>query len=168
MVYQKKLLLVFACLVISSCNLTEYKQLKIDTKKYYFSFSQNIPSSLQERINTLIGNNSSEINNKKTEIYISEYKLKTYDIYAGSALRALEKEIKASISFDIKDVHSMNSDHSMHMDQSMNMKTLNVMKRFSAIELNPMAENAMTKFMENEAINDLIDQLILEVSLLDL
>ena len=168
MVYQKKLLLVFACLVISSCNLTEYKQLKIDTKKYYFSFSQNIPSSLQERINTLIGNNSSEINNKKTEIYISEYKFKIYDIYAGSALRALEKEIKASISFDIKDVHSMNSNHSMHMDHLMNTKTLNVMKRFGAIELNPVAENAMIKFMENEAMKDLIDQLILEVSLVDL
>ena len=42
------------------------------------------------------------------------------------------------------------------------------MKRFSAIELNPLAENELMKFMENEAINDLIDQLILEVSLLDL
>jgi hypothetical protein len=101
-------------------------------------------------------------------------------IYSGSALRALEKEIKASISFNIVGSDSMNMDHSMHMNQSMNMdhsmhmnqsmniKTVNIMKRFSAIELNPMAENAMIQFMENEVINDLIDQLILEVSLVDL
>jgi hypothetical protein len=31
-----------------------------------------------------------------------------------------------------------------------------------------MAENAMIQFMENQVINDLIDQLILEVSLVDL
>jgi predicted S18 family serine protease len=89
-------------------------------------------------------------------------------IYSGSALRALEKEIKASISFNIVGSDSMNMDHSMHMNQSMNIKTVNIMKRFSAIELNPMAENAMIQFMENEVINDLIDQLILEVSLVDL
>ena len=168
MIYKKKLLLIFVCLVISSCNITEYKQFKLDTEKYYFKFNQNIPSSLQKKIKTLIGHDSGDINDKKKEIHISEYKLEVYDIYAGSALRALEKEIKASISFEIKDGHSMNMDHSMHMDHSKNTKTLNVMKRFSAIELNPMAENSMIKFMENEAINDLIDQLILEVSLVDL
>ena len=104
----------------------------------------------------------------KTEIHISKYELKTSDIYAGSALRSLEKEIKASLSFNTKNRHSMNKDHSMHMNHPMNGKTLNVMKRFSSIELNPLAENEVMKFMENEAINDLIDQLILEVSLLDL
>tara|TARA_Y200000002_G_scaffold360435_1_gene345698 strand:- start:190 stop:696 length:507 start_codon:yes stop_codon:yes gene_type:complete len=168
MVYQKKLLLVFACLVISSCNLTEYKQFKIDNKKYYFTFNQNIPSSFQEKVITKLGHNSDDMSNKKTEVQIIKYELKTSSIYSGSALRALEKEIKASISFNIVGSNSMNMDHSMHMNQSMNIKTVNIMKRFSAIELNPMAENAMIQFMENQVINDLIDQLILEVSLVDL
>ena len=168
MVYQKKLLLVFACLVISSCNLTEYKQFKIDNKKYYFTFNQNIPSSFQEKVITKLGHNSDDMSNKKTEVQIIKYELKTNSIYSGSALRALEKEIKASISFNIVGSNSMNMDHSMHMNQSMNIKTVNIMKRFSAIELNPMAENAMILFMENQVINDLIDQLILEVSLVDL
>ena len=168
MVYQKKLLLVFACLVISSCNLTEYKQFKIDNKKYYFTFNQNIPSAFQEKVNTKLGHNSDDMSDKKTEVQIIKYELKTNSIYSGSALRALEKEIKASISFNIVGSNSMNMDHSMHMNQSMNIKTVNIMKRFSAIELNPMAENAMIQFMENEVINDLIDQLILEVSLVDL
>ena len=168
MVYQKKLLIVFACLVISSCNLTEYKQFKIDNKKYYFTFNQNIPSSFQEKVNTKLGHNSDDMSDKKTEVQIIKYELKTNSIYSGSALRALEKEIKASISFNVVGSNSMNMDHSMHMDQSMNIKTVNIMKRFSAIELNPMAENAMIQFMENEVINDLIDQLFLEVSLVDL
>ena len=95
-------------------------------------------------------------------------------IYSGSALRALEKEIKATISFNVKSGNSMNMDHSMHMSHSMHMdhsmdrKSVNIMKRFSAIELNPLADNEMTKFMESEALNDLIDQLIIEVSLIDL
>ena len=174
MVYQKKLLLVFACLVISSCNLTEYKQFKIDNKKYYFTFNQSIPSSFQEKVNTKLGHNSDDMSDKKTEVQIIKYELKMNSIYSGSALRALEKEIKASISFNIVGSNSMNMDHSMHMNhsmhinQSMNIKTVNIMKRFSAIELNPMAENAMIQFMENQVINDLIDQLILEVSLVDL
>ena len=168
MVYQKKLLLVFACLVISSCNLTEYKQFKIDNKKYYFTFNQSIPSSFQEKVNTKLGHNSDDMSDKKTEVQIIKYELKTNSIYSGSALRALEKEIKASINFNIVGSNSMNMDHSMHINQSMNIKTVNIMRRFSAIELNPMAENAMIQFMENEVINDLIDQLILEVSLVDL
>ena len=168
MTYQKKLLLLFACLVISSCNLTEYKQFKIDNKKYYFTFNQNIPSSFQEKVNTRLGHNSDDMSVKKTEVQIIKYELRTNSIYSGSALRALEKEIKASISFNVVGSNSMNMDHSMHMNQSMNIKTVNIMKRFSAIELNPTAENAMIQFMENEVINDLIDQLILEVSLVDL
>ena len=56
----------------------------------------------------------------------------------------------------------------MNMDHSMDTKSVSIMKRFSAIELNPLAENEMTKFMESEALNDLIDQLMIEVSLIDL
>ena len=101
MIYQKKLLLVFACLFISSCNLTEYKQFKIDNKKYYFTFNQSIPSSFQEKVNTKLGHNSDDMSDKKTEVQIIKYEFKTNSIYSGSALRALEKEIKASISFNI-------------------------------------------------------------------
>ena len=174
MIYKKELLLVLVCFVISSCNINEYKQFKIDNGKYYFTYNQDIPSSLQEKINSMIGQSSYSDNSKKSEINIIKYELRTYDIYSGSALRALEKEIKATISFNVKSGNSMNMDHSMHMshsmhmDHSMDIKSVNIMKRFSAIELNPLADNEMTKFMESEALNDLIDQLIIEVSLIDL
>ncbi len=162
MIYKKELLLVLVCFVISSCNMTEYKQLKIDNGKYYFTYNQDIPFSLQEKINSMIGQSSYSDNSKKSEIHIIKYELRAYDIYSGSALRALEKEIKATISFNVKSGNSMNMDHSM------DTKSVNIMKRFSAIELNPLANNEMTKFMESEALNDLIDQLIIEVSLIDL
>ena len=64
--------------------------------------------------------------------------------------------------------HSTHEDHSMQMNHSNNAKTINSMKRFSAIELNPLAENEMNKFMEKEIMNDVIEQLILEVNLIDL
>ena len=162
MIYKKELLLVLVCFVISSCNMTEYKQFKIDNGKYYFTYNQDIPLSLQEKINSMIGQSSYSDNSKMSEIHIIKYELRTYDIYSGSALRALEKEIKATISFSLKSGNSMNMDHSM------DTKSVNIMKRFSAIELNPLAENEMTKFMESEALNDLIDQLMIEVSLIDL
>ena len=162
MIYKKELLLVLVCFVISSCNITEYKQIKIDNEKHYFTYNQDIPFSLQEKINSMIGQSSYSDNSKKSEIHIIKYELRAYDIYSGSALRALEKEIKATISFSLK------SDNSMNMDHSMDTRSVNVMKRFSAIELNPLAENEMTKFMESEALNDLIDQLMIEVSLIDL
>ena len=168
MIYKKELLLVLVCFVISSCNINEYKQLKIDNGKYYFTYNQDIPFSLQEKINSMIGQSSYSDNSKKSEIHIIKYELRAYDIYSGSALRALEKEIKATISFNVKSGNSMNMDHSMHMDHSMDTKSVTIMKRFSAIELNPLAENEMTKFMESEALNDLIDQLMIEVNLIDL
>ena len=168
MIYKKELLLVLVCFVISSCNISEYKQLKIDNGKYYFTYNQDIPFSLQEKINSMIGQSSYSDNSKKSEIHIIKYELRAYDIYSGSALRALEKEIKATISFNVKSGNSLNMDHSMHMDHSMDTISVSIMKRFSAIELNPLAENEMTKFMESEALNDLIDQLMIEVSLIDL
>ena len=168
MIYKKELLLVLVCFVISSCNISEYKQLKIDNGKYYFTYNQDIPFSLQEKINSMIGQSSYSDNSKKSEIHIIKYELRAYDIYSGSALRALEKEIKATISFNVKSGNSLNMDHSMHMDHSMDTISVSIMKRFSAIELNPLAENEMTKFIESEALNDLIDQLIIEVSLIDL
>ena len=54
------------------------------------------------------------------------------------------------------------------MDHSSNKKTINSMKRFTAIELNPLAENQMSKFMAEEIMNDVIEQLIVEVNLIDL
>ena len=122
---------------------------------------------LKEKFIFLNGSNLDN-NDEKIEVNIIKYDLKTYDIYSGAALRAMEKEIKATISFSVKENTSMQMNHNMNMHHKMNSKSINVTKRFSAIELNPLAENQMIEYMEREIINELIDQLILEVNLIDM
>ena len=167
MVYKKEILLLFACFFVASCNVGEFKQFKFNSGEYYFTFNQNIPNLLKEKIIFLNGSNTNN-NEEKIEVNIIQYNLRTYEIYSGAALRAIEKEIKATLSFSVKENASMHMNHSMNMDHKMDSKSINVTKRFSAIELNPLAENQMIEYMEKEIVNDLIDQLILEVNLIDL
>lgn len=167
MFYKKEILLLFACFFVASCNIDGFKQLELDSEEYYFTFNQSIPTLLKEKIIFLNGSNTDN-NEDKIEVNIIKYDLRTYEIYAGSALRSIEKEIKATLSFNVKESVSMNMNHSKNMDHKMNSKSINVTKRFSAIELNPLAENQMIEYMEKEIVNDLIDQLILEVNLIDL
>ena len=167
MFYKKEILLLFACFFVTSCNIGGFKQLELDSEEYYFTFNQSIPTLLKEKIIFLNGSNTDN-NEDKIEVNIIKYDLKTYDIYSGAALRAMEKEIKATISFSVKENTSMHMNHNMNMHHKMNSKSINVTKRFSAIELNPLAENQMIEYMEREIVNDLIDQLILEVNLIDM
>ena len=172
--YTKGLLLLLLSIVITSCNLNEYKKLQPDKNKYYFSFDQEVPNNFQLKIKEVFGDNFEKIDNEKIHINISSFDLNKYEVYSGTSSRAMEIELKAKLNFSIDDSksikmdHSMHSNHSMHMNHSNNIKTINSMKRFSAIELNPLAENQMSKFMEEEIINDVIEQLILEVNLIDL
>ena len=157
--YTKGLLLILLSIVITSCNLNEYKKLQLDKNKYYFSFDQDVPNSFQLKIKEVFGDNFEKVDN---------------EVYSGTTLRAMEIELKAKLNFSIDDSKSLkmdnlkHSNHSMHINHSSKTKTINSMKRFSAIELNPLAENEMSKFMEEEIINDVIEQLILEVNLIDL
>ena len=152
--YTKGLLLILLSIVITSCNLNEYKKLQLDKNKYYFSFDQEVPNSFQLKIKEVFGDNFEKVDNEKIHINVSSFDLKKYEVYSGTTLRAMEIELKAKLNFSI--------------DNSNNIKTINSMKRFSAIELNPLAQNQMSKFMEEEIINDVIEQLILEVNLIDL
>ena len=152
--YTKGLLLILLSIVITSCNLNEYKKLQLDKNKYYFSFDQEVPNSFQLKIKEVFGNNFEKVDNEKIHINVSSFDLNKYEVYSGTSLRAMEIELKAKLNFSI--------------DDSNNIKTINSMKRFSAIELNPLAENQMSKFMEEEIINNVIEQLIIEVNLIDL
>ena len=152
--YTKGLLLILLSIVITSCNLNEYKKLQLDKNKYYFSFDQEVPNNFQLKIKEVFGDNFEKVDNEKIHINVSSFDLNKYDVYSGTSLRAMEIELKAKLNFSI--------------DNSNNIKTINSMKRFSAIELNPLAQNQMSKFMEEEIINDVIEQLILEVNLIDL
>ena len=160
--YTKGLLLILLSIVITSCNLNEYQKLQLDKNKYYFSFDQEVPNNFQLKIKEVFGDNFEKVDNEKIHINLSSFDLNKYEVYSGTSLRAMEIELKAKLNFSIEDSKSIKMDHSN------NIKTINSMKRFSAIELNPLAQNQMSKFMEEEIINDVIEQLILEVNLIDL
>ena len=152
--YTTGLLLILLSIVITSCNLNEYKKLQLDKNKYYFSFDQEVPNNFQLKIKEVFGDNFEKVDYEKIHINLRSFDLNKYEVYSGTSLRAMEIELKAKLNFSI--------------DDSNNIKTINSMKRFSAIELNPLAQNQMSKFMEEEIINDVIEQLILEVNLIDL
>jgi hypothetical protein len=90
------------------------------------------------------------------QIKINNYVFKKYDIYSGNSLRALESEAKSSIRISIDN------------DDKVINKTLMSMKRFGSIELNPLAEQEMVYFIENELLEDLLNQITLEVNIIDM
>ena len=147
MIFEKKLCIIIICLVMVSCNLNQYSKFSFESDKFYFTFNNNIPSSLKTKINS-INNLSSDNANSKIQVNIKDYNINRYDIYSGSALKALVFEIFTK--------------------NSIITKNINVVKRSNAIELNPLAENEMFKYIEEEIMNDLIRQLTLEVTLIDL
>ncbi len=174
MTYKRELFLILLSFMITSCNLNEYQKLQFDKNKYYFSFENEVPKEFQSEIEKIFGNKFDKVDDKKIHLNINSFDINKYNVYSGTALRAMEIELKAKLVFSINNSGSMKMDHSTHEDHSMQMnhsnnaKTINSMKRFSAIELNPLAENEMNKFMEKEIMNDVIEQLILEVNLIDL
>ena len=71
-------------------------------------------------------------------------------------MRALETEMSVSINIKVK------------KNNKIIEKIIVSTKRFSAIELNSLAEKEMFNFIEEQLINDLIDKLIIEVNLIDM
>tara|TARA_B100000902_G_scaffold29630_1_gene35608 strand:+ start:1265 stop:1771 length:507 start_codon:yes stop_codon:yes gene_type:complete len=159
------LVLLALVLVVSACNTSQFQKLDLNDSYYQLTFGKKIPLKLKQQATSVFTKNqhssvftknqhSSSIQNNYIEI--SNYLFKKYDVYAGNALRALETEI--SISVDIK----------VKKNDRFVSKTIVSTKRFGSIELNPLAEKEMLKFVEEQLINDLIDKLIVEVELIDL
>ena len=184
--YKRELFLILLSFMIASCNLNEYQKLQFDKNKYNFLFENEVPKEFKSEIEKIFGDRFDKDDDKKIRLNINSFNINKYNVYSGTALRAMEIELKAKLVFSIDNSgpmkvghsmhtdhsghmeHSTHEDHSMQMNHSNNVKTINSMKRFSAIELNPLAENEMNKFMEKEIMNDVIEQLILEVNLIDL
>ena len=139
---------------VQSCELNQFEQAKISSNSYLLIFDSSIPTSFQTKLNSIFKLKND--NNKNIQIKINNYVFKKYDIYSGSSLRALESEVKSSIRMSIDS------------DDKVTNKTLMSMKRFSSIELNPMAEQEMVYFIENELLEDLLNQITLEVNIIDM
>tara|TARA_B100000530_G_scaffold309295_1_gene234958 strand:+ start:60 stop:530 length:471 start_codon:yes stop_codon:yes gene_type:complete len=148
-------ILLATLIFIQGCALNEYQQVKINDNSYLVTFDSSIPKSLQNKIDSILKLKTGNEQGKNIQIYLSSYMSKQYDLYSGDSLRALESEIKSSIKISIDNNKITN-------------KTLMSMKRFNSIELNPLAEQEMIYFIENEILEDLFNQIILEVNLIDM
>ena len=150
------LVLLASVLVVSACNTNQFQKLDLNDSYYQLTFGKNVPLKLKQQATSVFTKNQQSTSIQNNDIEINNYLLQKYDVYAGNALRALETEI--SISIDIK----------VKKNDKFISKTIESTKRFSSIELNPLAEKEMLKFVEEQLINDLIDKLIVEVKLIDL
>ena len=148
-------ILLATLIFIQGCALNEYQQVNINDNSYLVTFDSSIPKSLQNKIDSILKLKTGNEQGKNIQIYVSSYMSKQYDLYSGDSLRALESEIKSSIKISIDNNKITN-------------KTLMSMKRFNSIELNPLAEQEMIYFIENEILEDLFNQIILEVNLIDM
>ena len=149
-------ILLATLIFIQGCALNEYQQVKINDNSYLVTFDSSIPKSLQNKIDSILKLKTGNEQHKNIQIYVSSYMSKQYDLYSGDSLRALESEIKSSIKISIDNNNKITN------------KTLMSMKRFNSIELNPLAEQEMVYFIENEILEDLFNQIILEVNLIDM
>ena len=150
------LVLLALVLVVSACNTSQFQKLSLNDSYYRLSFGKNVPLKLKQQATSVFTKNQQSTSIQNNNIEINNYLSKRYDVYAGNALRGLETEI--SISIDIK----------VKKNDKFISKTIVSTKRFSSIELNPLAEKEMSKLVEEQLINDLIDKLIIEVKLIDL
>ena len=150
------LVLLTLVLVVSACNTSQFEKLDLNDSYYELTFGKSVPLKLKQKATSILTKNQQSTSIQNNDIEINNYLFKKYDVYAGNALRALETEI--SISIDIK----------VKKNDKFISKTIVSTKRFSSIELNPLAEKEMLKFVEEQLINDLIDKLIIEVELIDL
>ena len=150
------LVLLALVLVVSACNTSQFQKLDLNDSYYQLTFGKNVPLKLKQQATSVFTKNQQSTSIQNNNIEINNYLSKRYDVYAGNALRALETEI--SISIDIK----------VKKNDKFISKTIVSTKRFNSIELNPLAEKEMLKFVKEQLINDLIDKLIIEVKLIDL
>ena len=150
------LVLLALVLVVSACNTSQFQKLNLNDSYYQLTFGKNVPLKLKQQASSVFTKNQLSTSIQNNNIEINNYLFKKYDVYAGNAMRALETEI--SISIDIK----------VKKNDKFISKTILSTKRFNSIELNPLAEKEMLKFVEEQLINDLIDKLIIEVKLIDL
>ena len=148
--------LLILLILIQGCALNQYQQVKINNNNYLVNFDIGIPKEIQAKINSALKSSTGSTSDKTITIDITNYKSSQYDIYSGNSLRSLEKEIKSSLKITI------------NLDKTVINKSLMSMKRYSSIELNPLAEKEMLNFIKNEIFDDLYNQIILEESLIDL
>jgi outer membrane lipopolysaccharide assembly protein LptE/RlpB len=152
---KSSLFLFIILFLISGCayNVLDYSNVK--NKDFQLSFASDVPNELKNKINSVFQDNSLSSNLNSNFIKISGFTIETYNIFSGKALRALEVEVKSSMSLTIT------------IGNKTSKKKLMAMKRYNANELNILAEKEMLDFIKKEIYEDFLDQIVLEVGLIE-
>ena len=145
--------ILFLALFVSSCG---YNQVVIKGGGLNFDsikFDESVPQNFKDQVSYFFNVGSSKEN---SYLGITSYVAKEYNIYAGDALRALEGEITLMLQVELK------------LNDSLVRKSFSSTKRYKSNELNPFAQNQMIELLKESMQKDIIQQIIVEVSALEM
>ena len=145
--------ILFLALFVSSCG---YNQVVIKGGGLNFDsikFDETVPQNFKDQVSYFFNLGSSKEN---SYLGITSYVAKEYNIYAGDALRALEGEITLMLQVELK------------LNNSLVRKSFSSTKRYKSNELNPFAQNQMIELLKESMQKDIIQQIIVEVSALEM
>lgn len=145
--------ILFLALFVSSCG---YNQVVIKGGGLNFDsikFDETVPQNFKDQVSYFFNSGSSKEN---SYLGITSYVAKEYNIYAGDALRALEGEITLMLQVELK------------LNDSLVRKSFSSTKRYKSNELNPFAQNQMIELLKESMQKDIIQQIIVEVSALEM
>jgi hypothetical protein len=153
--FNKIIFSFIALIFLGGCN---YSQVSINNElgeKYVINYDNSIPESIKNKLNFVF--NQSDIKDRKEAIQInlSGYQSSEYKIYAGAQLRSLEGEVSSSLTFNIDSPQDV-------------QKEINIVRRYDSNELNPFADKEAYKLVKKNINDEIIDRIILEVSLLEM
>ena len=149
----------FTCItlfLLSSCNFNQVMINPLDKEDYSIRFDSSVPFHLNKEIKSAFNFYNENDAEPKTKIYIKDYSLQDYTIYAGSALRSLEGEITAKFQIKIE-----NSEKAQD-------KSIEIVKRYKSNELNPFSEKEMIKKVQENIYKEILDEIIREVSFFEM
>ena len=145
--------ILFLALFVSSCG---YNQVVIKGGGLNFDsikFDETVPQNFKDQVSYFFNAGSSKEN---SYLGITSYVAKEYNIYAGDALRALEGEITLMLQVELR------------LNNSLVRKSFSSTKRYKSNELNPFAQNQMIELLKESMQKDIIQQIIVEVSALEM
>lgn len=145
--------ILFLALFVSSCG---YNQVVIKGGGLNFDsikFDETVPQNFKDQVSYFFNSGSSKEN---SYLGITSYVAKEYNIYAGDALRALEGEITLMLQVELR------------LNDSLVRKSFSSTKRYKSNELNPFAQNQMIELLKESMQKDIIQQIIVEVSALEM
>ena len=141
--------------IVSNCSYNQISLGPNSRENYLIYYDDSIPDSLKETLDISFNHSTLE-DEKKTRIYLRNFDLNNYNIYAGSSLRSLEGEVAVSIQLEI--ISKLKTKN----------KSIKVMERHKSSELNPFAEQETVESLIKIINNEIYNQLLLEVCLFEM